>query len=93
MTDAESAYAIVIKPPARRALTDELLESVAFAAWEFIRGPLAERPRAVGTPLREPFAGLWRAKRGEYRIRFRIDDETRTVIILDVDHRRNAYRA
>jgi mRNA-degrading endonuclease RelE of RelBE toxin-antitoxin system len=44
-------------------------------------------------PLRHPFDGLSRARRGEYRVRYRIDDEQQRVIVLDVDHRRDAYRA
>ncbi len=83
----------MLAPGARRALTDTLPDSAAFAAWEFINGPLAAAPRRVGTPLRAPFEGLWRARRGEYRVRYRIDDLTHTVTVLDIDHRRDAYRA
>jgi mRNA-degrading endonuclease RelE of RelBE toxin-antitoxin system len=35
---------------------------------------------------------LWRARRGEYRVRYEIDDERMIVKVLDVDHRRDAYR-
>ena len=86
-------YNIVLAPGARRALTTSLPAPAAFAAWEFISGPLAERPRQVGVPLRAPFAGLWRARRGEYRIRYRIDDNELQVVVLDVDHRRDADRS
>ena len=90
MTD--EPYEIVLAPGARRALSDELPPAAAFAAWEFITGPLRDRPRVVGSPLRAPFEGLWRARRGEYRVRYSIDDELRRVVVLDVDHRRDAYR-
>jgi len=86
-------YKIILAPGARRALTDTLPEAAALAAWEFISGPLAYRPRVVGAPLRAPFDGLWRARRGEYRVRYRIDDVEREVVVLDVDHRRDAYRS
>ena len=86
-------YAIVLAPGARRALTETLPPAAAFAAWEFIRGPLGERPRVVGVPLRAPIEGLWRARRGEYRVRYRIDDANQRVIVLDIDHRRDAYRS
>lgn len=43
--------------------------------------------------MRMPFEGLWRARRGEYRVRYRIDDAEHRVIVLVVDHRRNAYRS
>lgn len=90
---ADHEYAILLSPGARRALSDALPAAAAFAAWEFITGPLAQRPRVVGAPLRPPFEGLRRARRGEYRARYRIDDDRREVVVLDIDHRRSAYRA
>ncbi|MGI8612331.1 MAG: type II toxin-antitoxin system RelE family toxin [Nocardioidaceae bacterium] len=88
----DKPYDVVLAPGARRALTDRLPPDAAFAAWEFIRGPLASAPRRVGAPLRAPFEGLWRARRGEYRVRYRIEDHPLQVVVLDVDHRRDAYR-
>jgi len=90
--DAEEPYLLVLSPGARRALTDLLPEAAAFAAWEFISGPLSAAPRRVGAPLRAPFDGHWRARRGEYRVRYEINDVIRTVRILDIEHRRDAYR-
>lgn len=86
-------YALILAPAARRALTDGLPAGAAFAAWEFISGALVAAPRRVGAPLRAPFEGHWRARRGEYRVRYLIDDATRTVRVLDIDHRRDAYRS
>jgi mRNA interferase RelE/StbE len=83
-------FTLILSPGARRALTDLL--AAAFAAWEFVSGPLCRDPRRAGAPLRAPFEGLWRARRGEYRVRYRIDDERRVVHVLDIDHRRDAYR-
>jgi mRNA interferase RelE/StbE len=68
-------------------------EAVAWACFEFIRGPLSEEPRRVGVPLRKPFEGQWRARLGEYRIRCAIDGDANIVDILDIDHRRDAYRS
>lgn len=85
-------YDLVLSPGARRALTETLPPAAAFAAWEFVNGPLLATPRRVGVPLREPFAGLWRARRGEYRVRYEIDDERHLVRVVDIDHRRDAYR-
>jgi mRNA interferase RelE/StbE len=82
-------YDLLLSPGARRALTDLLPPAVAFAAWEFVNGPL---PYRVGAPLREPFAGLWRARRGEYRVKYEIDETRRLVRVVDIDHRRDAYR-
>jgi mRNA interferase RelE/StbE len=87
----DEPYDIIVAPDARRALTHRLPPEAAFAAWEFARGPLAAAPRRVGAPLRSPFDGLWRARRGAYRIRYRIDEEKHRVVILDIDHRQDAY--
>ena len=78
---------------AARQLAEQLPESAAAACVEFIFGPLADDPYRVGAPLRRPFGGQWRARRGEYRVRYRIDDHEDTVYVLDVDHRRRAYRS
>jgi mRNA-degrading endonuclease RelE of RelBE toxin-antitoxin system len=73
-------------------LAEQLPETVAAACIEFIFGPLADAPHRVGAPLRKPFEDQWRARRGEYRVRYRIDREQETVYVLDVDHRRDVYR-
>ncbi len=91
MTDGP--YRLVLAPGARRALTDDLPESVAVAAWEFMTGALVTSPQQVGIRLKPPFDGQRRARRGEYRIRYRIDEEGRTIRVLAVDHRRDAYRS
>lgn len=90
-SDGGAPYRVVLAPGARRALTTTLPAPAAFAAWEFINGPLAQKPRRVGAPLRASFEGLWRARRGEYRVRYRIDDGKGQVVVLDIDHRRDAY--
>ena len=85
-------YDLEVARPARRALTDELPVTVAAAAWELIDGPLCDDPHQLGKPLRAPFAGQWVARRSSYRIRYRIDDDQRVVIVLDIRGRADAYR-
>ncbi len=86
-------YDLLLSPGARRALTELLPPAAAFAAWEFVNGPLRDTPHRVGAPLRAPFDGLWRARRGEYRVRYEIDEGRRLVRVVDIDHRRDAYRS
>ncbi len=85
-------FRVVVARSAARRLAEQLPESVATACVEFIFGALAVEPGRVGAPLRKPFEGQWRARRGEYRVRYRIDEETETVYVLDIVHRRDAYR-
>lgn len=92
MTPGSARYTLVITPTARRQLTQHLPEAVAFAAHEFIIGPLLENPQRVGKRLRAPLDDRHSARRGTYRVIYRIDDEHRTVTVVDIAHRRNAYR-
>jgi mRNA-degrading endonuclease RelE of RelBE toxin-antitoxin system len=88
----EHPYEIVLTPPARRAITDQLPEPVAAAVIDFVTSALLENPRRVGRPLRGDLEGIWSARRGTYRVLYRIRDDSREVVVLRIDHRRNAYR-
>lgn len=83
---------IVISGPAARRLAERLPDAVATACLEFIGGPLSENPHRVGHPLRAPFDGQWSARRGQYRIRYRIDVAHDVIYVLDIEHRSDAYR-
>jgi mRNA-degrading endonuclease RelE of RelBE toxin-antitoxin system len=86
-------YRVNVTRTAARQLTDRLPESIAAACLEFLYGPLASDPHRVGAPLRKPFEGYWRARRGEYRVRYTVDDQRKTVTVVDISHRRDAYRS
>ena len=81
-------YDIAWTPTARRALT-RLPEKIATAAVEFIYGPLAENPQRVGKALRFELDGLHSARRGDYRVIYRISD---VVTIAAIEHRADVYR-
>jgi mRNA interferase RelE/StbE len=85
-------YELVLTPPARRALVDKLPEAVAAAVIDFVTTALIERLRRVGKPLRDDLAGIWSARRGTYRVLYRIRDNPAEVIVLRIEHRRDAYR-
>lgn len=72
---------------------DWLPEKAASAAVEFCFGPLASNPRRVGKPLTRELAGQHVARRGEYRVIYRVDDNDGVVYVLGVEHRRDAYRS
>ena len=88
----EPAYEIVLTPPARRAIVDELPEAVATAVIDFLTTALLDNPRRVGKPLRDDLDGIWPARRGTYRVLYRIQEERREVVVLRIGHRRDAYR-
>lgn len=58
----------------------------------FIFGSLAEAPRRRGKPLQRELAGRWAARRGDFRIIYRLDDDSKTTYVLMIAHRSDAYR-
>ena len=88
----DAPFELVVSPTARRQLTEKLPEPVAFAAHEFIIGPLLDNPHRVGKRLSPPLADRYSARRGTYRVIYRIDDERRLVAVLAIVHRADAYR-
>jgi mRNA interferase RelE/StbE len=62
---------------------------VALAALALIAGDLAQQPYRVGKALQAPLEGRYSARRGDYRILYRISGQVITV--LDIKHRRDAY--
>jgi mRNA interferase RelE/StbE len=87
------SYLLRTTPTARRALTDRLPHAVAVAAYEFITGPLVRQPYRVGRQLLPPLDDRFSARRGTYRIIHRIDDASRIVTVVDIDHRSDFYRS
>ncbi len=59
---------------------------------EFIYGPLAANPYRLGKPLVGELAGLRSARRGAYRVIYRIDTAYVVVEVVHIDHRAHAYR-
>lgn len=84
-------YSIAWTAPARRALT-RLPEKVATAAVEFLYGSLAASPYRVGKPLKLGLRGLHSARRGDYRVVYRINDDDRRVDVIAIEHRSDIYR-
>ncbi len=92
-SEPEAPYVLRTTPTVRRALTETLPEAVAAAAHEFITGPLLTQPYRVGQRLLPPLADRFSARRGSYRVICRIDDQRRTVTVVDIGHRRDIYRS
>ena len=88
---SEGDFAIAWTAPARRALA-RLPEKVAPAAVEFLYGSLAAGPHRVGKPLKLGLDGLDSARRGDYRVIYRIDDQHRRVNVMAIEHRSDIYR-
>lgn len=53
---------------------------------------LTHNPRPVGVKKLVGSRSDWRIRIGEYRIIYEIDDAAKTVTVMQVEHRRDAYR-
>ena len=52
----------------------------------------SEDPRQQGKALRGEKKGLWRYRVGDYRIICHLRDESKTVVVLTLGHRKEIYR-
>lgn len=86
-----AGYEVRLSRAAGRALAEELPPGVASAVWEFLTGPLSENPRRLGKPLSGHLTGQYSARRGSYRVVYRITDGPDVITVLRIDHRRSVY--
>nr|WP_322753803.1 MULTISPECIES: type II toxin-antitoxin system RelE/ParE family toxin [unclassified Frankia] len=59
---------------------------------EFVFGDLAAAPQRVGKPLERELSGSFSARRGPYRVLYRIDEDAKLVTLLRIAHRADVYR-
>ena len=85
-------HEIRFQPAARRAIAERLPEAVAAAVIEFCVSALQDNPYRAGKALPGPLAGCHGARRGTYRIVYRIDESAQIVHVLDIDRRADIYR-
>lgn len=93
---SDEAYALSLAPAVRRVLVEGpprgLPVAVAAAVTEFLTGALLDSPHRVGKPLARELAGYHSARRGAYRVVYRIDEPARIVHVVRIDHRADVYR-
>ena len=87
-----NGWRLEVARPAERSLA-RLPQAVAAAIVEFMLGPLLDAPTTVGKPLQRELTGYWSARRGAYRVIYRLDAETRLVTVVRIEHRSDVYRS
>lgn len=87
----DQPYRVAAAGSAHRDL-QRLSGKVATAIVEFITGPLANNPQRLSKPLRGDLDGYHSARRGDYRVVFRIDEDERSVVVVGIKHRAHIYR-
>ena len=71
---------------------DRLPPRIAAAVIEFAFGELERQPHRVGKPLTRELSDYHSARRGPYRVLYRIDHAADTVWVHRIDHRSTIYR-
>ena len=85
-------YELKLAAAAERVLA-RLPEFAAAAIVEFVTGPLLDNPMRVGKPLGLELTGYHVARRGAYRVVYRVEEPLRIVRIVRIDHRSDVYRS
>jgi mRNA interferase RelE/StbE len=86
------SYELLLSGAARRALEQELPVAIALAVWEFCDGALRENPRRIGKPLGRELTGYFSARRGAYRVIYRLVEDDSVVHVVRIEHRSDVYR-
>ena len=93
---SDEAYSLSLASSVRRVLVEGLPRglplAIAAAVIEFLTGPLLDNPHRVGKPLARELDGYHSARRGPYRVIYRIDETERIVHVVRIDHRADVYR-
>ena len=95
---SDEAFTLSLASSARRVPVEgtprgqPLAVAVAVAVTEFLTGPLLDNPHRVGKPLTRELDGYHSARRGAYRVIYRIDETERIVHVVLIDHRANVYK-
>lgn len=87
------AWKIEIDNDARKAIK-KLDKQIQRRIIKFLREKLVKHanPRQFGEPLHGKLKSFWKYRIGDYRLICEIQDETITVLVINVGHRKDIYR-
>lgn len=88
----EPPFRVEVVPRAAHDI-EHLPDKIAHACVAFTFTTLASNPYRVSKPLTRELTGLRAARRGAYRIIFRVDDTTRPIEVIRVGHRAHICRS
>ena len=91
MSDESPVWSVLVTAAAARSL-ERLPEKNATAVVEFITATLPTNPHRLSKPLRYELEGWRVARRGDYRVTFRLEEEQHTIVVGRIEHRRDVYR-
>ena len=91
MSDESPVWSVLVTVAAARSL-EGLPEKNATAIVEFITATLPTNPHRLSRPLRYELEGWRVARRGDYRVTFRLEEEQHTIVVGRIEHRRDVDR-
>jgi mRNA interferase RelE/StbE len=91
VTQPDGEWSVQLSPSAAGAL-ERLPHKVAAAIAEFVTVTLPTDPYRMSKPLRFQFEGWRVARRGEYRVTFRLLGDDSVLYVGRIEHRAHAYR-
>lgn len=86
-----ASYRLLLKASAGKEIENVGSKADRRRVTEKIRG-LSENPRAQGAEKLAGYEDRYRARQGDYRIVYMIDDESMIVTVYKVGHRKDVYR-
>lgn len=84
------SYSVEFAPAAVRGL-ERVPPRIAAAIMEFATVTLPSNPYRLSKPLKNELEGFRSARRGDYRVLIRIDDQHLSVLVVRIAHRAQAY--
>ncbi len=86
-------YEVKISPSAEKQLS-KLDKQTARIIKNWVIKNLVDTidPRRTGKPLTGKLSGMWRYRVGDYRIFAEINDNTLTIFLIDIGHRKDVYK-
>ena len=85
------AYEVVWHPKVKADLA-AIAKPAAARIIAKVKEHLTQDPSGSGKPLKGLFKGLYRLRVGAYRVIYAVDHVERRVLVLHVQHRKDAYR-
>lgn len=70
----------------------KLDKPVAKRIIKFLKEKIIDDPKMIGDALKGNWAPMWRYRVGDYRIICDINEETVTVTVVKIGHRRDVYK-
>ncbi len=86
-------YRLVLAGTRTRKDLDRLDRPIMERVWVAVQVPRQNPRPPAARRLRHPAIGEYRLRLGDWRVFYDVDEGSRTIVILRVMHRREAYRS